>query len=594
MNSNKKDNSPRLKYALKLCKYIKGMKLYITASVAINLLFKITPIIISFLTAYMISSAALNNTAYIWRLFCIITISVIFSGIFSYLDVLVSHDMAYRILGKLRNSAYDKINEIAPAAMIGKHSGELTSIVLEDIEVLEWFYAHTISQIIVACVIPLTGLIVLGAFSPLLSVVFIPFIVGLIVTSMASSQKANKQGMAARKSFSHLNTKIVDGVQGLKDIISFQWQKNFMSRLEDSLKSYQKAQLEYAKRGGNENRVFQLIMGIGGLGGQVVAVILVINGTLDLIWLTPIFILSTAIFLPMKDALTMSTNYGMIFGAAKRLLDLFEMQATVNDSGILTEEEIFESRDACDISFEHVSFSYPNYNYDEHSAELFSNLTFKASKGQTVALVGASGSGKTTAVRLLQRFWDVDNGCIYLNGIDIRKLSLNALRNIITVIPQDVYLFNMSVAENIRMANSSANDDDVKTAAVQARADDFIRSLPQGYNTRVGERGLRLSGGEKQRISIAQAFVKNSPVLVLDEASANLDIETERQINEAVNRLKEGRTTLIIAHRISTIRSADRIVVLKNGRIAGDGTYENLMDNCPYFAELIGGVNYGL
>ena len=188
----------------------------------------------------------------------------------------------------------------------------------------------------------------------------------------------------------------------------------------------------------------------------------------------------------------------------------------------------------------------------------------------------------------MQRFWDVQGGSISINGIDIRELSLYALRSAVTVVPQEVYLFNVSVEENLRLAKADASKEEIIKACKQAQADEFIRKLPQGYNTVLGERGLRLSGGERQRLSIAQAILKDAPVLVLDEASANLDAENEKLINRAINQLKKGRATLVIAHRISTIRSADRIVLLEGGKVLAQGTYAKLMDSCPYFSQLIG------
>ena len=280
----------------------------------------------------------------------------------------------------------------------------------------------------------------------------------------------------------------------------------------------------------------------------------------------------------------MSTNYGLIFGAAQRVLTLFATEPMVRDQG----KTCLEEHGPMEVHFENVSFTYPADGEAEPNPPVLNGLDFSFRTGETVALVGVSGSGKTTAARLLQRFWDVEGGRITIHGRDIRDLTLDSLRRTVTVVPQEVYLFNVSVEENLRLAKLDASSAELHEAARQARAEEFIESLPEGYRTPLGEGGLRLSGGEKQRLSIAQAFLKDAPVLVLDEASANLDAENERLINEAVAHLKQGRATLVIAHRISTIRSADRIVMVKDGRATAQGGYEELLRTCPEFRSLMG------
>lgn len=267
------------------------------------------------------------------------------------------------------------------------------------------------------------------------------------------------------------------------------------------------------------------------------------------------------------------------------MLGLFAEEPKVHDTG---KRRLACAEGPMAVSFEDVRFAYPAAKGEAENQPVLQGLRFAFQTGETVALVGASGSGKSTAARLLQRFWDVDGGSIRINGTDVRELTLESLRALVTVVPQDVYLFNVSVRENLRLARLEATDAEVRGAAQHAQAEAFIDRLPEGYDTLIGERGLRLSGGEKQRLSIAQAFLKNAPVLVLDEASANLDAENERLINQAVQHLKKGRATLVIAHRISTIRSADRIIAVKDGQVLAEGTYAQLMETCPYFRRLIG------
>ncbi|MDY6073354.1 MAG: ABC transporter ATP-binding protein [Eubacteriales bacterium] len=579
-----KNKTTRISYAVRLSHYIKGFGWYLFAAILCNMSFKLLPLLTSLATSYLVSSVLIGDTSHVVRLLATTGILVLLTALFSYLDVQVSHDMAYRILTQLRDRCYDKLNDLAPAALMGKRSGDMISIVLGDVEQLEWFYAHTIGQLVVAVAVPAAALIFMGWLSWLLPAIILPFIVLLILIPRYTAGKANEQGSKVKQATGILHAIIVDGVQGLKDIISFRWQQEYMKRFYCADRNCSEASIAYAKRRADENRGITLIMGLASLAANIAAVALVVAGKIPVIWLMPLFVLSSAIFVPIQEALSMSTNYGLIFGAAERVLALFDMQPAVQDSG----EETVECCDGVVVRFENVSFSYPATGEDKPSTAVLKGLDFEFHTGETVALVGASGEGKTTVARLLQRFWDVDAGKITINGLDVRELSVDSLRRAVTVVPQEVYLFNVSVAENLRLARLDASDFEIREAAQLARADNFISKLPDGYKTLIGERGLRLSGGEKQRLSIAQAFLKNAPILVLDEASANLDAENERMINEAVSHLKRGRATLVIAHRISTIRSADRVVMVKDGRAIASGSYKDLIGTCPDFRELIG------
>ena len=579
-----KHEKTRIGYAVQLSKYIKGFRAYLFAAIFCNMTFKILPLVMGLVTSYLVSSVLLGETRQVVNLLITAGVLVILTSLFSYLDVQVSHDMAYRILTQLRDRCYDKLDVLAPAALMEQRSGDMISIILGDVETLEWFYAHTIGQLVVAFVVPAAALIFMGMISWYLPLVIIPFIIVLILIPRHSAGKANEQGSIVKNATGTLNSIIVDGVQGIKDIISFRWQQEYFKRFFAANRAYSDASIAYAKRRGNETRSISLVMEFAALVVDVVTIYLVVSGNVPVLWLMPLFVLASAIFSPIQEALAMSTNYGLIFGAAERVIKLFSTEPMVADTG----KESFQPAEEVEIAFDDVKFSYPGMTKDEENPPVLNGLSFSFYTGETVALVGASGSGKTTAARLLQRFWDVDQGSITINGNDIRNLTLSSLRDTVTVVPQDVYLFNLSVAENLRLAKLNATDEDIREAAIKARADEFIQKLPDGYSTPIGERGLRLSGGEKQRLSIAQAFLKNSPVLVLDEASANLDAENERLINQAVSHLKKGRATLVIAHRISTIRSADRIVVVKDGKALAEGTYEDLLRNCPDFRKLIG------
>ncbi|MCD5413587.1 MAG: ABC transporter ATP-binding protein/permease [Clostridiales bacterium] len=578
----------RVYYIFALLKYIKGFKIYLISAVISKILATASVLITGVLTSYIVGFALMGNPSKISTLCIWVGVMVILTVLLSLFDAYISHDMAFRVLVNLRDKVYEKVDEVAPAAIEDKRSGNIVSTIMNDIAFFEWFFAHMLVEWIAVSIISISCLIFMGIFSVIIPIVIIPFIIVIIAVPVWYSKQADLQGKRVRDSAGELNAEIVDGIQGIKDIISYRGEKNYFNRLFDFCRYHDKADLEYAERGSNEKRFIHLAVDIGGLVSAIAIVLLMINGQLSELWLMPMFVSSAAIFIPLRNAQILSTNYGFIFGACKRVFKLLKLKPMVKDNGKLTEKDVRKNKDTINISFDKVYFSYPLHE----SNQVLKSFSLAIKEGETTALVAESGGGKTTIARLLQRFWDVHEGSIKINGIDIKDLTVNSLRNLITVVPQEVYLFNDTVRENLLLAKVNATDEEIKEASKKAQADNFINNLLRGYETVIGERGLRLSGGEKQRLSIAQAFLKNSPVLILDEASASLDSENERLINLAVESLKKGRTTIVIAHRLSTIKSADRIVVILNGEVVGDGKYEKLIKNNKYFNLLVG-EHYG-
>jgi ATP-binding cassette subfamily C protein CydC len=273
----------------------------------------------------------------------------------------------------------------------------------------------------------------------------------------------------------------------------------------------------------------------------------------------------------------MGRNFGIILAAADRVFRVLESKPVVEDRG---RESIQGLRPV--IDFQRVSF-----RYGENLPLILNDVSFQVREGETVALVGDSGVGKTTCINLLQRFWDVQEGRIAIDSADIRDLPLEQLRTLITTVPQEIYLFNMSLWDNIRLGKPDASDAEVEEAARAALIHDFILGLPDGYDTSAGERGLQLSGGQKQRIAIARAILKDAPILILDEAMSSLDTENERLVQASLNNLRRGRTTLIVAHRLSTFRNADSLVVLKDGQVEEIGSHEELVQKKGYYSRFI-------
>jgi subfamily B ATP-binding cassette protein MsbA len=274
------------------------------------------------------------------------------------------------------------------------------------------------------------------------------------------------------------------------------------------------------------------------------------------------------------------SSYQEAVGAAERVFEILETDPAISDPET---PSILPSPVRGSVVFERVFF---RYHRDPSLSWVLEGIDLSCAPGEVVALVGPSGAGKTTLVSLLPRFWDVDRGSVRLDGIDVRSLRLADLRGAIAIVPQDPALFSGSIRENIAYARPGASIEEVEAAAVGAHAHEFIDRLPQGYDTLVGERGVKLSGGQRQRVAIARAILKNPAVLILDEATSNLDTESERLIEDALGKLLVGRTTLIIAHRLSTVRRADRLLVMDRGRVVEEGTHAELLELGGLYARL--------
>lgn len=502
-------------------------------------------------------------------------------GTFGYLGPYLSHVAAFRILVDLRDEFFWAIEPLAPAKLARRRTGDLVSTAVSDIELLELFFAHTAGPAVVAFIVPIIALTALATINLLLAEALLIFLILLILMPRLAFWLGTTLGERLRGQQALLNSQVLDTIQGMKEILSFGYSRQRIEELSENSAALLALQARQARNIGLQSAAKISIVSAGTLAVLLCASILVRQNSLAPGFLPITMILASSVFLSITSVVEISKQLSLTRAAARRLFLLLDEQPAVRDESGLGPAVPIESIEPS-ISLQDVSFRYAP---DEPL--ILSSISLEIPAGSTVALVGTSGAGKSTVINLMLRFWDPEAGRILLGGSDLRRYPMMQLRRLFSVVSQDVFLFSDSIRENIRLGRPEASDAEVEEVASRARIHDFITTLPQGYDTLVGERGVRLSGGERQRIAIARALLKGAPILVLDEATSSLDAENERAIKEALMERREGRTTIMIAHRLSTVVDADWIFVINGGRVVEQGRHEDLIARKGRYARLV-------
>jgi ATP-binding cassette subfamily B protein len=492
----------------------------------------------------------------------------ILKALMQFLRSYMAHLAGWGVVADVRKHIYEHLQALSLRYYEDKQTGQLMSRVINDTELFEQLISHAIPDVIVN-LITLVGvtlvLITLNWRLTLLSIIPIP----LVLISLRIYARYVRPAFRERqKELGNLNAILNDSLSGIREIKAFTREAEEMRRVSQGINQYRVSLLGALKLMAIFQPFVEFTSSLGWLiviyfGGR-----LALQGMLSVADLVAFFLYLDIFYQPVR---ILSNAWEQIQGSlagADRVADLLAEQPEMRN----THDAVpLEGRAYGDISFQNVNFEY------EPEIPILDNINLDIQARQVIALVGPTGVGKSTLVSLIPRFYDVTSGNITLDGRDIRKFTLESLRRQVSIVLQDVFLFNGTVRENILFGRPNASDEEVYTAAKIANADGFISALSDGYETMIGERGVKLSGGQKQRLSIARAVLKNAPILVLDEATSSVDTETELLIQQALERLMVGRTTIIIAHRLSTIRNADKIVVLEGRQIKQIGTHAELM-----------------
>ncbi|MGD9614202.1 MAG: thiol reductant ABC exporter subunit CydC [Alphaproteobacteria bacterium] len=500
------------------------------------------------------------------------------AGILHWIESWLAHDIAYRLLAEMRIALYDKLDSLAPAYLVRRRSGDLIALASQDIETIEYFFAHTVAPALVAVLVPTAVLLTLAFIAWPVALALLPFVLFAGLAPVLRRARIDRLGAEAREALGLLGAYVTETIQGLSDLVAFQAVGRRRDGFMRAVRAYQQTRLKLLTDLSSQTAQLEIATGLGGLAVAVVGAWMVAGGQLAATTLPLLILLALASFLPISEIAQVSRQLADTIASTRRYYAVHQEEPAVRDGPARPPAPVGGSA----VRFDDVAFAYPGAR-----RPALDGVSLAIPAGATVAIVGPSGAGKTTLANLLLRFWDPAEGRILIDGIDLREFNLDHLRRRISLVSQDTYLFNDTLRANVALARPDADEEAIGRALDQAALADFVASLPEGLDTRVGERGVQLSGGQRQRVAIARAFLKNAPTLILDEATSHLDAVSEAQVRGALDALMRDRTTVVIAHRLSTVRNADLLVVLDRGHVAELGSHTELVARNGLYARLI-------
>ena len=495
----------------------------------------------------------------------------------NYQRIMFNNRLEQDVVFDMRSNVYKALNQLSINFFENRSTGELMSRINDDVNYVERIFIDGVEQVVTA-VLTLTGITVILFYLhwklALVALLPIPL---LIWGASIYTKKAHSLYHKVRESAAKMNSRLQDSISGIREIFAFNRQSHEISRFEKKSREYCNSNLKVMSLWAIYSPA---MMFLGSLGTALILLYgteLIRNDEITIGSLVAFIGYLALFYTPINQLHSVNHMLQHALASGERIFEIIDRQPDVKE---IPNAFLPTTNMRGEIEFQEVTFAYTQ------NKPVIKNLSLNISSGNKIALVGHTGSGKSTLIKLLLRFYDTDLGKITIDNHNIKELKISYLREQIGLVSQDPYLFNGTVAENILYGNVEANHEQMRKAAIAAHADDFVKGLPEEYDTRIGERGVKLSGGEKHRIAIARTLLKDPPILILDEATASVDTETELKIKEALSSLMARRTTILIAHRLSTLEGADRILVIKSGKLIESGTHDQMINNETEYAQL--------
>lgn len=566
-------------------KFVKPYRLQIIGTLLIGIIKFAIPLLIPLLIKYVIDDIVGNDLLsqsgkterLLWIMGAMIVIFVLARPPIEYYRQYFAQWTASKILYDIRDSLFHHIQKLSFKFYSNNRAGEIISRVINDVEQTKTFVVTglmnlwlDIATIIIAVVIMFNMDITLTIVS-LILFPFYAFSVRYFFGNLRKLTRVRSQALAEVQGYLH------ERVQGMAVVKSFAIEDHEQKQFDSQNKNFLEKAIDHTKWNAKAFAVVNTITDIAPLIVIGYSGYLVIQDDLSIGTMMAFIAYIDRLYNPLRRLVNSSTTLTQSIASMDRVFELADEKYDIDDSP--------DSIEVTNVKG-HIQFNHVDFSYDKEEETVLKDISLDVRQGETIALVGMSGGGKSSLISLIPRFYDVTKGEILLDGTDIRRFKVRSLRDKIGIVLQDNILFSESVKTNILLGNPHASDEEVIAAAKAANAHDFIMNLPEGYETKVGERGVKLSGGQKQRVAIARIFLKNPPILILDEATSALDLESEHLIQEALEKLAKDRTTFIVAHRLSTITHADRIVHIENGEIAEIGNHEELMARQGHYYNL--------